>query len=912
MSEFNKDNAQPSMEERLTAFLMGEADAATSAEVQAALEVDPDLRARRDSIEHTLDLIKQADPLPGIGNLNESRRVALREAAAAELKPRAWRPTPLLSAAALLLLVGGVAYVNQDRWLTPPSVNHASLAPDSVELEEMGYEGGSLGYTTKAFSERELQELSQLGYTDGSSDSKGTVNDSLRGLGSGARKTYKGPGDQTVIGGRPQADVLAIVPAAPGTPASPNPSAKVIFSADPARPVQIEGSVGLITTPSGGEAQNGVVGGLSFEPVVDGRGLGIGGGGGGGTIVNDKDGKLVPAETFAWLGGDDLANDVFIDEINGLGYVGDFDVEASETVTDAAGFLLELGDHDYEEDSRGRFGAERDRTENRRAQPRCIVYDGYGRRYVDTHVITHLRPERRDESPRDMFFRYYGDNPEVFAKIDPLSTFAADVDTASYPMARNYLVNGQLPPKQAIRTEEFVNYFDYNLPAPAEGDFAVHMSASPSAFGGDSGRTLLSIGIKAREVLDEERKPMNLVFVIDKSGSMEGERMQLVKDALELLVDQMREDDTLGIVTFDSNGHDVLQPTSARERWKLREVIRNLSTGGSTNAAEGLEMGYKMMETFFSKDRINRLVLASDGVANTGETDQERILQTVRAKAEADVDLTTLGVGMGNHNDVFLEQLANKGDGSCHYIDDFDEAKRVLVEQFLGTMITIARDVKIQVEFDSKVVLRWRQLGYENRSLAHQDFRNDAIDAGEVGSGHEVTALYELDKLADANPEAKLVTVRLRWFPDGSNEATEQEFTLDVAAAQGRWGLAPTRLRLAGVVAQYAEVLRRSYHAREDSYLTLRQEADKLVREMQGDADVVELRDMIERTAELARYSPPTDDLAVLMESMRGKQLRAAELRLLGGEDDKTQQLLAAIEIQNREIEARMLELLKD
>ncbi|MCP4772164.1 MAG: DUF3520 domain-containing protein [Planctomycetes bacterium] len=911
MSDFNKDNAQPSMEERLTAYLMGEADAATSAEVQAALEANPDLRARRDSIEETLNLIKQSDPLPGIGDLNESRRTALREAAAAELRPRAWRPTPLLSAAALLLLVGGVAYVNQDRWLQPESVTHAGLAPDSSELDELAYGGG--GNTIDARRGFDLVDGEAPVMNEALRvQTKPLAKDLLSSSTTKRAETNRGPADMVPPGASAPSS-----PAPPsntlGTPATANPAVvterfgSYNFALDPNAPAG-DATVGFISADKGGSDENGVVGGLRFLPI-DENGTVAGGTAGWST---DQDGKLFRDETQTELslaGAVDLPNEDYLGLLDEVGYVGGESVEELEMLDDVTnGFYFEAG-----EPAEGRLNDDRNRHRGRRAQPRCIVYDGYGRRYVDTHVVVkHLRPEHRNESPRDMFFRFYGDNPEVFTKIDPLSTFAADVDTASYPMARNYLVNGQLPPKQAIRTEEFVNYFDYKLEAPMEGDFAVHMAASPSTFGDNAKRTLLSIGIKAREVEDEERKPMNLVFVIDKSGSMEGERMQLVKDALELLVDQMREDDTLGIVTFDSNGHEALQPTSARERWKLREVIRNLSTGGSTNAAEGLELGYKMMETCFSKDRINRLVLASDGVANTGETDQERILKTVRAKAEADVDLTTLGVGMGNHNDVFLEQLANKGDGSCHYIDDFAEAKRVLVEQFLGTMITIARDVKIQVEFDSKVVMRWRQLGYENRSLAHQDFRNDAVDAGEVGSGHEVTALYELQQLSDANPEAKLVTVRLRWFPDGSTEATEKEYTMDVAAAQGRWGLAPSSLRLAGVVAQYAEVLRRSYHSRADSYLTLRQEADKLVRELPGDANVVELRDMIERTAELARYSPPSDELAVLMETMRGQQIHAAELRLLGGEDNETQELLASIELKNQEIEARLMELLKE
>jgi Ca-activated chloride channel homolog len=823
MSDQNKNNAEPSIEELLTLVLMGEADSETTAQVEAALEVDPDLRARRDSMKHTLGLIQESPPMPGVGELNESRRSALRDAASKQLQPRPWRPTPLLSAAALLLLVSSVAYLNQDRWMAPASEIHAS---GPVGLDALGYGGGS-------FSEGELELLAEVGYVGKSENEE--ILESIAQLGYvEERKSFKGPGDvvptkESVIrrdrdfGVTVGAVVLDAVntptaPASPGTPSTP---------ASPGMPAASRPAEVIASNPSAG---------AYFDEFEDGD---------------------IRARTERIVG-------------------------------------------DYE-----------DRLKKER-EPRCVVFDGYGRRYVNHTVIEHLHPEYRNESPRDMFFRYYGDNAEIITKLDPMSTFAADVDTASYPMARNYLVNGTLPPKQAIRTEEFVNYFDYELAAPAEGDFAVHMQAMPSLFSGNHERTLLSVGIKAREVLDEDRKPMNLVFVIDKSGSMAGERMELVKKSLELLVDQMRQEDTLGIITFDSNGHIVLEPTSAKQRWKLREAIRNLSTGGSTNAAEGLEMGYKMMETCFSKDRINRLVLASDGVANTGETDQERILKTVRAQAEADVDLTTLGVGMGNHNDIFLEQLANKGDGSCHYIDDYAEAKRVLVEQFLGTMVTIARDVKIQVEFDGKVVSRWRQFGYENRSLRHEDFRNDSIDAGEVGSGHEVTALYELETLAGAAAEGTLVTVRLRWFPDGSSEVVEQEFKMEASAVASRAGLAPARLRLAAVVAQYAEVLRHSYHARHDSYLKLRQEADKLVGELKGDQDVRELRDMIERTVDLARWSPPTDELSILMESMREQQLQSAQLRLLGGENEETAILLASIELQNQEIEKRMLQLLEE
>ncbi|MHC4823815.1 MAG: vWA domain-containing protein [Planctomycetota bacterium] len=433
--------------------------------------------------------------------------------------------------------------------------------------------------------------------------------------------------------------------------------------------------------------------------------------------------------------------------------------------------------------------------------------------------------------------------------------------------------------------------------------------ASDSKFG-DDGDLLLSIGIKAREVAAAERPVMNLVFVIDKSGSMAGERMQLVKDALMLLVDQIRDTDTIGLVTFDSTGQVVLEPTSGRERYRIREAIRSLQTGGSTNAGQGLTLGYGLAEKVFDADAINRVVLASDGVANTGETDQMRILQTVQARAEAKVDLTTLGVGMGNHNDVFLEQLADKGNGSCHYLDDVEEAKRVLVDGFLGTMITVARDVKIQVEFDPEQVLRWRQLGYENRSLAHADFRKDEVDAGEIGSGHEVIALYEVQPNPEADAQANMVTVRLRWKPEGSERAVEREYRLDLQAAQGRYELASVRLRQMAVVSQYSEVLRRSWHARMDSYQELIREAQGLAKELSGEAEVVELSRMIQRTSELARWAPPQDELSLLLEEARRQRILEAELVSLVDRGE-AEEILLEVRRQNQLLEDRLQEMLQ-
>jgi len=541
--------------------------------------------------------------------------------------------------------------------------------------------------------------------------------------------------------------------------------------------------------------------------------------------------------------------------------------------------------------------------------------DGYGRRYHGDEVIVHLR-RHGNESPRDMFYRYYGDNAVVRTAEDPLSTFATDVDTASWALLRNYLVQGHLPPKAAVRTEECVNAFKHELPAPGfiedpEDTFAIHLEAAPTPFAPD-GHLLLRVGLKAREVTRAQRKPLNLVFVVDKSGSMaQQNRMELVKNSLELLVDQIRDDDTIGLVTFDSTGHEVLAPTPGSERWKIREALRGLSTGGSTNAAEGLFLGYAMAERAFRKDAVNRVVLASDGVANTGETDQAKILEKVRKSAENAVDLTTIGVGMGNHNDVFLERLADNGDGSCHYVDSMDEAKRVFVERFTGTMQVVAREARVQVEFSSGTVREWRQLGYENRVMKHEDFRNDSVDAGEIGAGHEMVALYEL-RLQDLidGPDT-VATIRLRWKPDGAREFVEVERHFGLGDARSRWDLSSPRFRLAGTVAQFAEFMRRSVHARGDSYEDLQVRAQALARELKGDPMVVEFRDLVDRTAQLAQRLWPENELALLIEEARRLRLTECELENLSERSVKAEELLQEVRLQNAALERRLEDLLQ-
>ncbi|MGH7731331.1 MAG: YfbK domain-containing protein [Candidatus Eiseniibacteriota bacterium] len=449
-----------------------------------------------------------------------------------------------------------------------------------------------------------------------------------------------------------------------------------------------------------------------------------------------------------------------------------------------------------------------------------------------------------DEAFDSMFFKSYGVNPFIATDEDPLSTFAVDVDAASYTVTRRYIELGQLPPAAAVRVEEFVNFFPQGYPRFESEDFRILIDGAPSPFG--RGYHLLRIGLKGREIMEQDRKPAQLTFVIDVSGSMAREdRLELVKRALRLLVDQLRADDQAGIVTYGSEGRVVLEPVAlggrvarataldpdtddrgeeAPEAWsagrrRILEAIGQLHPQGSTNAEHGLRLGYEMARRGYRPEAINRIVLCSDGVANVGRTGPESILSQVRSEADRGIHLTTIGFGMGNYNDVLMEQLADRGDGNHYYVDDIDEARRVFVEGPTGTLQTIARDAKVQVEFDSTRVLRYRLLGFENRDVADRDFRNDKVDAGEIGAGHEVTALFEV-KLAPKASQGTLATVRLRYArPErdgaGAAQAREIEQRYDAAALVRRFQDAAPRFRLDAAVAEFAEILRGSYWARE-------------------------------------------------------------------------------------------------
>ncbi|MFT4542135.1 MAG: Ca-activated chloride channel family protein [Planctomycetota bacterium] len=568
-----------------------------------------------------------------------------------------------------------------------------------------------------------------------------------------------------------------------------------------------------------------------------------------------------------------------------------------------------------------------------------VVLDGMTDGQRDALVECESRRRMRmcrplpQEGPRDMYFRFWGDNAFERADLDPQSTFAADVDTASYALARKYVREGHLPTKAQIRTEEFVNYFDPDLSAPVASTFAIHTELAPSLFGGSEDRWMLRVGVRGREVPKAERKPLSLTFVIDNSGSMkEGQRLQLVQHSLRLLVSELDARDQIGLVVFSDDARVILPMTSAANRGLIEVAIEQMRAEGDTNADAGLRMGYELAAGDLVSDRNYRVVMFSDGVANTGQTDQKRILESVKQHTDAGIYLNTIGVGMNNHNDVFLEQLADGGDGICDYVDDQAAAYRALVERFTSTFDPIASDVKIQVEFDPQQVGRYRLLGYENRAIADQDFRNDAVDAGEIGSGHQVVALYEIERTSAAATETPLAQVRVRWLPvksaGQSNEALANldgqtggpESTVSAAteisevvhgnSAVASFHAASKGFRLSTVVAQYAEFLRRSTHARGDSYEKLLQESATLAGEL-GDSDVHEFLSLVRESARLIiDAANARTDLDLVLDEYRRFQILEKELEHLKAA--KTDDLLKQLQDQNQQLEDKIRDAIRD
>lgn len=348
------------------------------------------------------------------------------------------------------------------------------------------------------------------------------------------------------------------------------------------------------------------------------------------------------------------------------------------------------------------------------------------------------RDEQREQ------YQTLADNPIHSVAETPVSTFSADVDTGAYANVRRLLNQGRLPPEGAVRLEEMVNYFPYDYALPSDGSpFGVTTELAASPWNPHT--RLLRIGIKASDRAVAQLAPANLVFLVDVSGSMDRrEGLPMVKSTLKLLVDQLRDQDRVSLVVYAGESRVVLEPTSGREKAKIRTAIEQLTAGGSTAGASGIELAYQMAQQGFIAKGINRILLATDGDFNVGVSDFDSLKQMAVDKRKTGISLTTLGFGVDNYNEHLMEQLADAGDGNYAYIDNLREARKVLVDQLGSTLTVVAKNVKLQVEFNPAQVSEYRLLGYENRALKREDFSNDKVDAGEIGAGHTVTALYEI------------------------------------------------------------------------------------------------------------------------------------------------------------------------
>lgn len=466
----------------------------------------------------------------------------------------------------------------------------------------------------------------------------------------------------------------------------------------------------------------------------------------------------------------------------------------------------------------------------------------------------------RERVTPDMYFRHWGTNPTFDTRATPLSTFSVDVDTAAYTMARAYLAKNVLPPEAAVRVEEVVNAFDYRYEAPTEATFTLVGEAVPSP--SRPGYHFLHLGLKAREVSRAARQPAALVFVIDVSGSMaEGNRLELVKRSLSLLVGALDARDRVAIVVYGTTARVLLEATVASDRERIMAAIEDLAPEGSTNAQAGLELGYRVMASMSGPSTpsagfpgaTRRLVLCSDGVANVGLTDPDAMFAAIRRESDRGVTLSAVGFGMGNYNDVLMERLAQIGDGNYAYVDRESEARRLFVDQLTGTLEVVAADAKIQVELDPRFVHRYRLVGYENRVMAARDFRDDRKDAGEVGAGHAVTAIYEVKLASELPAGAILGTVRVRHKAPGIATATEIARPIPASVVRGSLAQASASTRLSLAAAGFAEKLRGSYWARGWSYDALGRVLSELPVGWRDRADVIELGGMVRRAKELDR-----------------------------------------------------------
>jgi Ca-activated chloride channel family protein len=427
-------------------------------------------------------------------------------------------------------------------------------------------------------------------------------------------------------------------------------------------------------------------------------------------------------------------------------------------------------------------------------------------------------PRLPPDPDEDNFFHDHGTSGFVETATDARSTFALDVDTGSYGVARSLLDQGYPVPRAGIRVEEWVNAYEYDDPAPTAADLGLtaETGLAPTL---DDGTQLVRVGVSAREVSGADRPPVNLTLVVDRSGSMDiRERLGLVQSSLALLADRLDPDDTVSVVSFEDRARPILEPTPVRDTDAIIDAIEELEPGGSTNLAAGLRLGYAQARETFDRDAVNLVVLASDGVANVGPTGPGSIVDTIQEAGAEGIHLVTVGYGLGNYNDHLMEQLADLGDGFYAYVDTYAEAEQLFGEDLVTTLTPVAAEARTQVRFEPDRVSSYRLVGYDNRTLADEDFTDASTDAGELGAGHHATALYEVRLAPGVEPGAVIGTAAVRWTPVGAGgpqRGPQQEARVELVAADDARP-ASYRLELAALVADLAQVLKEAapYDAR--------------------------------------------------------------------------------------------------
>ncbi len=413
------------------------------------------------------------------------------------------------------------------------------------------------------------------------------------------------------------------------------------------------------------------------------------------------------------------------------------------------------------------------------------------------------------------------ENKTFKVKNEPISTFSIDVDTAAYANVRRFISNGYLPPQEAVRIEEMINYFDYDYPTTESADVPFRITSEIAPTPWNTGSYLLHIGIKGYQSTQSEQPDRNLVFLLDVSGSMNAaNKLPLLKKSLRLLVKQLTIRDRVAIVVYAGASGVVLPSTPGNQQHEIIQAFENLRAGGSTNGSSGIQLAYSIAQQNYIKHGVNRVILATDGDFNVGPSTTQELKQLIKQKKRSGVALTVLGFGMGNYNDQMLEEISNVGDGNAAYIDTLQEAQKVLVQDLGGTLQTIARDTKIQVEFNPEQVSSYRLIGYENRMLRTEDFNNDHVDAGDVGAGHTVTALYKIalkdglryqqEKTEQNIFNNELAYLKLRYKKPAESNSREIVHSLKKEDIKNDLSETSDKFRFSAAVAAFGQLLRNS------------------------------------------------------------------------------------------------------